>query len=51
MGVGLGQVNCPLKDVPRPQARQLAGEILGYFKKNPTCEKAEYVNKKVLAAK
>ena len=51
MGVNLGQANCPLKDVPRTQARQLAGDILQHFKKNPTCEKAEYVNKKVLGTK
>ena len=47
MGVGLGQSNCPLKDVPRNQARQMVGDLLGHFKKNPTCDKAAYVKKAV----
>ena len=51
MGVGLGQSNCPLKGVSRTQARQMVGDILGHFKKNPSCDKEEYVKKKVEANK
>ena len=47
MGVGLGQSNCPLKEVPRNQARQMVSDLLGHFKKNPTCDKVAYVKKSV----
>ena len=51
MEVGLGQANCPLKEVARNQARQMAGELLGHFKKHPTCDKADHLKKKLLALK
>ena len=51
MEVGLGQANCPLKEAPRNQARQMVSELLSHFKKHPSCDKAEYVKKKILAVK
>ena len=51
MGVGLGQANCPLKEVSRNQARQMVGELLGYFKKNPNCDKSEHLKKKITEVK
>ena len=51
MGVGLGQANCPLKEVPRNQARQMVGEVLGYLKKNPNCDKTDYLKKKMMEVK
>ncbi len=51
MGVGLGQANCPLKEVSRNQARQMVGELLGYFKKNPNCDKSEHLKKKIMEVK
>ena len=51
MGVGLGQANCPLKEVSRNQARQMVGEVLGYLKKNPNCDKTDYLKKKMMEVK
>ena len=51
MEVGLGQANCPLKEAPRNQARQMASELLSHFKKHPSCDKADHVKKKILATK
>ena len=51
MGVGLGQANCPLKEVPRNQARQMVGQVLGYLKKNPNCDKTDYLKKKMMEVK
>ena len=50
-GVGLGQANCPLKEVSRNQARQMVGELLGYYKKNPNCDKSEHLKKKITEVK